>query len=193
MRFIRHRKHSTVRSGSQRLLLLAVCMELLSSCVGNIDKIDFLNTGNPPDQTIKNAHIQRSSSAKLQLIMDAPVIEKYSKPEAKTLYPKGVKLQFFDASGKPKATLSARYAISYDSKQIMMARDSVVIIDLNSRDTSYLEELTWNSAEHRIYSDKPLRSVNGARVTYGDGLESDENFTNPLILHQRGTIEWKEE
>ena len=65
----------------------------------------------------------------------------------------------------------------------------MVIIDYRSGDTSYMENIIWNSAEGRIYSNDTVRSVNGARVTIGDGFESDENFTSPQILHQRGTIQ----
>jgi hypothetical protein len=55
-----------------------------------------------------------------------------------------------------------------------------------------MESLIWDKKEKKIYSDKPLKSVNESRVTYGDGFESDENFKNPQIIHQRGTLEWKE-
>ena len=75
----------------------------------------------------------------------------------------------------------------------MMVRDSVVIIDLRSGDTVYLKNLTWNQAEHRIYSDTSLWSKNGQRLTYGDRFESDDSLHSPVIIHQRGTLEWKED
>ncbi|MBR6330572.1 MAG: hypothetical protein IKR79_02860, partial [Bacteroidales bacterium] len=61
-----------------------------------------------------------------------------------------------------------------------------------SGDTSYLNSIIWNSAEHRIFSRDTIKSVNGARVTYGDGFESDDEFTAPRILHQRGTMTFDE-
>ena len=64
----------------------------------------------------------------------------------------------------------------------------MVVIDYRTGDTSYLETITWNSAQHRIYSDNPVKSVNGKRVTYGDGFESDDEFTMPYIKGQRGTM-----
>ena len=47
--------------------------------------------------------------------------------------------------------------------------------------------------EHRVFSEHPLRSKNGQRITLGDSFESDDEFKEPHIIHQRGTIEWKEE
>jgi hypothetical protein len=72
-------------------------------------------------------------------------------------------------------------------------RDSVVIVDLQNGDTVYLQDLIWNQLQHRVYSDKPLRSKNGARITLGDRFDSDDEFREPHIIHQRGTLEWKEE
>lgn len=178
-----------VRSSALALLLTACIM----GCGNDIDKIQFFDRQTLPDNTLKGVDVQRSENGRLQMLMETPYVEQYSKPEAKTVYPKGVYMRFFDDYDHPTATLRARYAISYDKREIMMVRDSVVIIDLRSGDTTYLEELTWDATQHRIYSEKPLRSQNGPRVTYGDGFESDENLLSPQILHQRGTIEWKEE
>lgn len=157
-----------------------------------MEKIRFFDRQTLPNQSVRGAHVVRSVSGDLQLLLDAPQIDVFQHPEAKTVYPKGFSMRFFAHDGTTTATVSARYGISYDSKQIMEARDSVVIIDHRTGDTVYLCSLVWNSLEERIYSNDSIRSVNGRRVTYGDGFESDENFTNPQILHQRGTIEWNE-
>jgi len=158
-----------------------------------MEKIHFFDRQVLPDNTIRQARIQHSEYGRLQLLMEAPVIEQYSNPETKTVYPEGLKARFFDGVNNPTATLTARYAVSYDNRQLTKVQDSVVIIDLRSGDTTYLQELTWDAVQHRIYSEKPLRSVNGKRVTYGDGFESDDNMQSPQIIHQRGTVEWKED
>ena len=193
------KRQSTLRTqtakvrSSLHVLLLACCIGCLSGCGNDIEKLKMFEPQTLPDNTIRNAHIQRSEYGRLQLLMEAPIIEQYSQPEAKTIYPQGVNMRFFDGYNNPTATLTARYGISNDSRNTMTVRDSVVIVDLRSGDTTYLQELTWDSEQHLIFSDKPLRSKNGQRVTYGDGFESDDNLQSPLILHQRGTIEWKEE
>lgn len=148
---------------------------------------------NLPANTFHNATVQRSENGKLQMIMTTPLIEQYVKPESKTEYRKGVYMRFFNGYKKPTATLRARYAVTYDGRQMMMVRDSVVIVDLQHGDTVYLQDLTWNQVEHRIYTQKPVRSKNGQRVTLGDSFESDDAFEAPLIVHQRGTLEWEEE
>ena len=179
-----------VRSGAAIALLLAC---LLSGCGNDIEKTKLFEPHTLPDNTIKNARIQRSEQGRLQLIMTAPLVEQYSVPEPKTEYRKGVDMQFYDGYQHPTGKLRARYAVSYDKREMMQVRDSVVIIDLQRGDTIYLHNLTWNQLEHRVYSDTTVRTKNGPRVTIGDRFESDDAFESPQIYHQRGTIEWKED
>ena len=173
------------------IALLLAC--LFVSCGNDIEKTKMFERKELPESTIRNAHIQRSEEGRLQLLMEAPLIEKYSVPEPKTLYRGGIKMRFFDGYNTPTGILTARYAITYDKRDITIVRDSVVIVDLRNGDTVYLQELTWDEMVHRVYSNKPVRTKNGPRITLGDRFESDDAFTQPRIFHQRGTLEWKEE
>lgn len=173
--------------------LLAVFVLSVAACSNDMDKFELSDSGTPPDNVVREAHIRRSENGKLQLLMDAPVIESYSHPERKTIYPKGVTARFFNGMDNPTAILSAHYAEQQESRNITFVRDSVVIVDLRTHDTVYLQELTWDANMHQIYSHQPVRSVNGPRVTLGDGFESDDNMQSPQIIHQRGTVEWRED
>lgn len=174
--------------GRRRIRLLLVVCCLLASCSNDMEKVQFFDRRDLPHQTLKGAHIYRSESGRLQLVMEASDIKVYRTPENKTVYPKGLKLHFYSEDRREKAFLTAGYGISFDDRNLMKAAKGVVIVDYRTGDTSYLDNLIWNSAEHRIYSNNPVRSVNGQRVTLGDGFVSDENFENPQILHQRGTV-----
>ena len=157
-------------------LVLSSYILLLTACGNDIEKTKIFEPQTLPDNTIKNAHIQRSENGKLQLLMTAPLVEQYSNPESKTEYREGVYIQFFDGYRQATGTLSARYAVNYDKREEMKIRDSVVIIDFQRGDTIYLHNLTWNQLEHRVYSDSAVRTKNGPRVTYGDRFESDDAF-----------------
>ncbi len=192
---MRNRTLNNIPAYSQTGLLrlcLIVCL-VMSACKNDINKVKFFDRQSLPEQSLQNADITRTSSGNVQLHLQAPTIEQYSKPEHKTIYPKGFLMTIYNQSGERKASIQARYGISYDDREIMEAKDSVVVIDYKTGDTSYLKTLVWNSGERRIYSEEPLKSINGNRITYGDGFESDENFEHPLILRQRGTIEWADE
>ena len=68
----------------------------------------------------------------------------------------------------------------------------MVVIDYSNGDTVYLEDIIWKSNEDIIYSNHPVRAVNGNRITYGDGFVSDENMSNLRITRQRGIIEFED-
>ena len=182
-----HRK--TKRHAKRMLLCFVVACLLLSACRNDMEKVRLFEKQELPQQTLDSVHVLRSENARLQMSMTASKVVIYETPEKKTVYPEGLNLQLFDNSMQSVAVIMANYAVSLDEKKIVELRDSVVIIDFRSGDTSFLETLVWNSADHRIFSNKPVKSVNGQRVTYGDGFDSDDSFEHPLIIRQRGTIE----
>lgn len=147
-------------------------------------------------QEVRNAQVRRSEFGKLQLELDAPLIQKYDKPRVKTEYKSSrgqrVQLRLYNGGREIKTIIEAGSAVSFDDLNIMEAHDSVVVIDFSSGDTIYLEDLIWNSNEDRIYSDNPVYAKNGKRITQGDGFVSDQKMENMQIIHQRGTIELEE-
>lgn len=170
------------------VLFIALACLLLTACRNDMDKILFFDRKDIPVQSLENVRALRSSKGKVQMLVTAPSAQMYDKPERKSIYPEGFNMAILEGSDNRVANISADYAVSYDEKKIIEARRNVVVIDYRTGDTSYLESLVWNSAEHRIFSTDPVRSVNGQRITYGDGFESDDEFTTPQILHQRGTM-----
>ena len=165
----------------------------LAACSGDMKDIERFSRQNPPDQEIKVARIHRSEQGRLQVEIDAPRITRHSQPSARTVYPQGVDLRFYDEGRRLKTSIYARQAVSYDDRNIMKANDSVVVIDYNTGDTIYLEDIIWRDDEDIIFSNHPVRSVNGRRITYGDGFASDEQLTNLHITRQRGIIEFNDE
>ena len=158
-----------------------------------MNDIERFSRQNPPDQEIKAARIHRSEQGRLQVEIDAPLITRYTKPAARTIYPRGVDLRFYDESRRVKTSIHANKAVSYDDRNIMKGSDSVVVIDYSNGDTIYLEDIVWRDDEDIIFSNHPVRSVNGNRVTYGDGFSSDEQFTDLRIRRQRGVIEFNDD
>ncbi len=170
---------------------LAVTGLSLSSCANDMEKVRHFDRQTLPQQIVEDAEVEHSEKGQRQMRLVAPYIYKYSKPDAKTVYPKGVEVSFYNTD-TVSSHLTARYAIELEERNILMAKDSVVIIDYTEGDTIYLHDIIWNRKEKRIYSNHPVRAVNGSRVTYGDGFLSDDRFENPVIYRQRGTIEWVE-
>lgn len=189
---LRNQKQSHSGSKSHALLLSVLFCVSLSACSNDIEKIRFFDQKNLPSQTVKDATVRRSTSGNVQMVMTTPLVQKFTTPDNRTLYPEGLQVEFLNTDGSKRAYLWALRAEELTDNNLVRAHDSVVIIDYENGDTVYLKNLTWNREEGRMFSNDLIRSVNGKRLTYGDGFESDEQFTNPQIFHQRGTIEWNE-
>ena len=164
-----------------------------ASCSGDMKDIErFARQQNPPDLEINEARVRRSEAGRLHIELDAPTIRRYSKPDAVTIYPQGVDLRFYDEDGHLRTYLHANKATTYDERHIMRASDSAMVIDYTNGDTVYLEDIVWRQDDDVIFSNHPVRAVNGNRITLGDGFSSNANMTNLRITRQRGVIEINE-
>jgi hypothetical protein len=73
------------------------------------------------------------------------------------------------------ATLTANYAIFYETRELWEAKGDVVIIQNNGR-RLYTSQLFWNQSLHRIYSNVDSRVVDGDEIYDCEGFESDEQM-----------------
>lgn len=167
-------------------------LSAVMSCSNDMKDISRFDRQQRPDQEILDGHIWRSNEGKLQLELDAPRIVQFRTPDTRTIYPNGVELRFYDGDRRLQTFIRADRATSYDDRNILTAKDSVVVIDYTNGDTVYLEDIVWKSDEDLIYSNHSVRAVNGNRITYGDGFTSDANMTNLRVTRQRGIIEFEE-
>jgi LPS export ABC transporter protein LptC len=172
--------------------VFALSLSVFPSCSNDMKDISRFDRQAPPDQEVRDGHIWRSEEGRLQLELDAPRIVRYRTPDTRTIYPQGVELRFYDGDRKLQTFIRADKATSYDDRNILTAKDSVVVIDYTNGDTVYLEDIVWRSDEDLIYSNHSVRAVNGNRVTYGDGFTSDANMTNLRVTRQRGIIEFED-
>ena len=168
----------------------------LTSCNSQLQSIP--DRSDSAAQELSVAHVRRSEGGRLQMELDAPVIQKYNTPRPITKFRSRsgvqVKMRFFAASdGHKTASIHADSAVSFDDRDMMEAYGNVMVIDYKTHDTVYLEDLRWNGEEDRAWSDNPVRARNGRRLTEGDGFESDGKMENMRITHQRGVVEFKDE
>jgi len=73
----------------------------------------------------------------------------------------------------------------------MEARNNVVV-ENTSGDKLETEHLIWDQKEDRIFSDVFTRITSPDRVIFGDGFESNQDFSKYRIRKVRGIIDLKE-
>jgi LPS export ABC transporter protein LptC len=100
---------------------------------------------------------------------------------------KGIEVCFFDVDGTVQSFLSAEYAISYQEKKKIIVRRNVQVMNIKGERLN-TEELIWDQNTGRIKTDKFVRINTKDQIIMGEGMESNQSFTDWEILNVRGTI-----
>jgi LPS export ABC transporter protein LptC len=102
----------------------------------------------------------------------------------------GISVDFLNKTGSVESFLKAKYAIRYDREKRMIAKNDVVVLNVDG-DTLRTEELTWEESTQRVHSNKFVRITTKTEIIMGDGFESDITFKNPKIYKIRGIVNLK--
>jgi len=84
-------------------------------------------------------------------------------------------------------SLTAKYAIRYEREQKMEARNDVVVVNIKGEKLN-TEKLIWDGIRRKIYTDAFVKITTDDQILMGNGLESDETFSEYEIKNLTGTI-----
>lgn len=104
--------------------------------------------------------------------------------------PKGLKAEFFNDNGKVESYLFSEYAISYTEQKRIIVRRNVRVLNVKCEQLE-TEELIWDQETGKIHTDKFVKITTPEQLITGEGLESNQTFTDWVILSPSGTINRK--
>ena len=136
----------------------------------------------------ENASIFYTDSAKTKFHLTAPQIENYGGSDPYILFPKGINIDFYNDSEKVNGHLDAEYAIRHLNSKLMEGDNNVRVVN-SKGDRLNTEQLFWDEARHKIYTNKFVTIKTAKEVLYGNGLVSNEDFTQYKITNLTGTIQ----
>lgn len=138
----------------------------------------------------KNVTITYSDSGLIIATIRADSVFKFNEEPAKTSLEGNVIAYFFDGLGKASSILTANKAVRYEqTKEIEAIGDVVLVNELN--DTLTTQKLNWNERANRIYTEEFVKIKTKDELIYGDGLESNQQFTKYKILNPKGITSLK--
>lgn len=176
----------------QILFLLAFTLLLQVGCENDIRTINALvDADTMPAEYAKNIEVTYSESGRKQVVLESPLMKKFTEEEPYIEFPAGIQISFYDGYGKVKSQLTADYGIRYEKTRIMEARSHVVVVNFEKQEQLDTEKLVWDENKALIYSDVFVKITTPDDVIYGDGLESDENLDRYVIRNPSG--EWQVE
>jgi LPS export ABC transporter protein LptC len=174
-------------------LIAGVVGASIISCKNDADTIHlFTQKKLLPTESTKNITLIYSDSGIVTARLYSPQIDRYEKDTSFIEFPKGIKLEFFNKEKKVESQLTARYAIKNNRTGIMEAKNNVEVFNKKG-ETFNSEHLIWNQNNHTIYSNTFVKIKTTNEIIYGDGFESNEDFSKYRIKKIRGTINLKNE
>ena len=161
---------------------------LLSSCekkTNTIEKTDILTL---PASTGKGIRTIFTDSGRIQLVMEAQVMESYKNiEEPYSEFKSGINVLFHDGHKEPVASVRSKYARFTDSKNLWELKDSVVAVN-ETGDKLETELLYWDQKKDLIYTDRFVKITNVDQIVQGFGFESDTRLTKRRIKNVSATI-----
>ena len=170
------------------LFLLGAALGL-ASCENNMSTITLITSSDKTPLAVEdNASIFYTDSAKTKFHLTAKRIENYGGSDPYVIFPKGINIDFYDDSSNVNGHLDANYAIRHDNSKLMEADNNVSVLNKKGEKLN-TEQLFWDANHHKIYTNKFVRIKTEKQIIYGDGLTSNEDFTQYKITNIRGTIQ----
>ncbi len=158
------------------MLLLMVS---LASCTTDMQEVKrFSEEHNGPDLYATNFRTDYSTNAKLSARLSAPVVQKFMGATPYYEFPNGIELLFFDDNKKVKTSLTAEYAIFFETNELGKATGNVIITNADST-ILRTEEIYIDQKNDSIYNNVPVKinEVNGYEINGRKGFVSNLDFT----------------
>lgn len=168
--------------------LITCFIVLLSSCENDIATINLITSKTQlPAESGKDVEIIYSDSARIKMKLTSPHIDRYTGKDPYIEFPKGLMVEFYDRERKVTSRLNAKYAIRKESEKVMEAKQDVVVMN-EKGETLNTEHLIWDEEKDRIYTEEFVKITTKDEILFGDGLESNQEFTKYKIKNIKGTI-----
>ncbi|MFN2394635.1 MAG: LPS export ABC transporter periplasmic protein LptC [Bacteroidales bacterium] len=168
-------------------ILLGLAM--FFSCSPDLETVETITRKDElPAEAAENLRILYSSHGRIQMIMEAPEMERFEGDEPYMELPEGFVMSFFDEFMNETSRISAKYAIQYEKDDLIDARNDVVVENMETLEKLNTEQLIWDRKNETIHSDKFVKVTSGEDVLYGEGFESDDRFTSWSIKEIWGSF-----
>lgn len=170
------------------LWLLILSMAVLTSCENDLEKVKLYGKAKElPVETGTNIKILYSDSARVQVEVNAPVLDRYDQENPYVEMPKGLRAFFYNDRMEVKSRLTADYGIRYERLQRMEARKNVVVVNEKGEQLN-TEHLVWDEKQEKLLSDEFVKITTKDEIIFGNGFEANQDFSKYRIFKIKGTI-----
>ena len=102
----------------------------------------------------------------------------------------GLRVDFYSADGILNNTLTAKNGRYFEQSNNVIVTDSVVVKNIKNEKLQ-TQELIWNEKTQQFFTEKAVTITTPTQIIYGDGMQSNQDFSNYKILNVKGIIQVK--
>lgn len=162
---------------------------IVIGCSDDIAEDDLkITPGDIKKEVMKGVEILYSDSAKIRVRITGPLMNRILDTDSPSEeFSKGVNVEFFDESGNITSTLHADYAQRFQNKPEVLARGNVVMKS-SKNEIMETDEMIWDRNTQRVYTRKFVMVKTPKETFWGQGFESNQEFTQWHINGLEGHI-----
>ncbi len=175
------------------IYFFASIFTLFVSCKNdNIEKIQVLTAAdNLPIEIGTNIILNYTDSGIVKAKVFAPLLERFENEKtSQSVMKKGITAYFYGKNKKITSYIKSKYAIRDDRAKTMTVKNDVVVVNIKG-DTLRTESLIWNEYSNKINTSDAVKITTPDEIIYGDGLESNTEFSSYKIYKIKGIISLK--
>ena len=147
-----------------RLRFCFLCiMLLLSGCYDKPEDNSIADekvVDTMPNEIIYNMKLKYSEKGFMKFEVFGAEVHNYSN-DNKMIFYDSVNVNFFNSNMEIKTSINAKYGINLESEKIMEAKNDVVLINHETKETLYTDHLIWNKKENNVV--RPIYNYNTKR------------------------------
>ena len=139
-----------------------------------------------PLSSLDSAITWLSDSGRVVMKMESDVQSNFENGDRE--WPDGFFIRWYDRLGNLKSSFSANYVYFTKAENLYRAEGDVIVKSFENNDELNTEELFWDMEKETFYTDKFVTIKSDDEVHTGEGMESNEDFTEYRILKPNGTF-----
>ncbi|NQZ76008.1 MAG: LPS export ABC transporter periplasmic protein LptC [Ekhidna sp.] len=168
-----------------RIFILSLWWTFLFSCDQRKELIDAPQYEGPLSK-MDSATTLVSDSGIVVMQLKTPSQNNFENGDRE--WPKGFKIDWYNSRGAVTSYFRANYVYFHKDKNLYHATGDVVVRSNVKKDQLNTEELFWDQKDEKFYTEKFVTIESDDEVHTGEGMESNQDFTEYRILKPSGTF-----
>ncbi len=171
-----------------KALVMGALVFIASSCKNDMQQVNALTAVSDTAQISGiDVELTRSLKGYITVRMKAKEVRQINVSDNVFEFPKGIELFMYDTLENVTSHMSANYSTYNDAEGIWEAKNNVVVNN-EKGDQLNTEYLVWKREKETFETDQFVKISTADGIIYGDGMVSDQRFTNWEVKNGRGVF-----